>query len=88
MTDHPTPLLQVAQKPSKRACAYCGKDPAAGLASVWSTTTGELWLCHTGEETSCYEQVQQQLSSYLGGDPEAAWPLLSEPPHGQGGTHG
>lgn len=37
-------------------CALCDKDPAEGVASVWTPMEGEMWFCHGDEHTpTCYE---------------------------------
>lgn len=40
-------------------CAECGKDPATGFASVWTVSSGEVWLCHgdDDEEPTCYQRA-------------------------------
>lgn len=44
-------------------CVKCGRNPAAGYASVWTAATGEQWYCHgdDDEEATCYETSQRNL---------------------------
>lgn len=48
-------------KGSPTKCNGCGKDPAEGLATIWSEKDGTLRYCH-GDETdesgwTCYEKA-------------------------------
>lgn len=62
---------------SKRKCFVCGRDPAAGHASI-AVGNEERWYCHgEDDEPTCYEQASWGLkvdamtwTFSMGGDEE------------------
>lgn len=62
-------------------CGICRRDPAAGLASMWTPEGGQVWLCHGDEDDSptCYEQVPALSAAVRDGMRVALmWPLDPE----------
>lgn len=62
----------MGKKPSRQACALCGKDPASGYAGV----DGQRY-CHgdNDPEPTCYMQAQRQLVGFTF--------RIGEPPFGE-----
>ena len=56
--------------PASEPCARCGRDPAAGYASIIRDGK-ERWYCHGASRPSCYEQASWEgaprLSEVLDG---------------------
>ena len=45
---------------SKRVCGICGRDPAAGHASVYRDGK-ETWFCHEDGNVTCYERASSAI---------------------------